>query len=363
MILAAACGGGGSAPSPSASPTYSPAAGGNWPPPTAKMLALRKQFPPPGRMVPVDGLRRLHLVSTGTGTPTVVMEAGSGDWGLTWCLVAPQVARTTEVVTYDRAGLGWSDPTGLEPTAGGVVRDLHEALIAADILPPYVLVGHSMGAVYMRLFAHVYPREVVGMVLVDPGDEHIPQAVGAKSATAIVASTAATATRLEQTAANAAVGNVAAGPVPIPSDPHWPASVAAQYDALYTADPWIWQTTALESLAAGRIWAEVRAAHITSVGDIPLVVIRSSTPMGLSGVPSLAAAENAAWRRLQAQQAKQSSQGHLIVAPHSGHMVQLDDPGLVVKAIDGVVAAARAQNVTPTPGGTGYPTPSGTATP
>jgi len=112
------------------------------------------------------------------------MEAGSGDWSLTWCLVAPVVAEGspntagTRVVTYDRAGLGWSDPMGRPPTAAGFVQDLHDGLAAASIRPSCVLVGHSMGGVYLRLFAHTYPGEVAGMALVDPGDERIPAAAG-----------------------------------------------------------------------------------------------------------------------------------------------------------------------------------------
>ena len=353
--LAPGCGGGG--PESGAPTTWSstatsasvlPSSVATWPAPSAGMLALRAKYPAPGELVRLPDGRLLHLTSIGAGAPTVVMEAGSGDWSLTWCLVAPAVAEGspvtagTRVVTYDRAGLGWSGPTGLPPTAAGFVQDLHDGLAAAGVRPPYVLVGHSMGGVYVRLFAHTYPDEVVGMVLVDPGDERIPEAVGAKSAAAITAGTA-TVTKLNgQKADEVAAGDSVSDQAQIPADPRWPPKTAAQYRALFAADPWVYQAIALEGASAAGIWDEVAAEHITSLGNIPLVVVRSSTSMGLSGVPALAARENRVWRRLQADQATQSSRGRLVVAPISDHYVQLADPSLVITLVERVVAEARA---------------------
>ena len=326
-----------------------PSAVATWPAPSAGMLALRAKYPAPGERVGLPDGRRLHLMSIASGSPTVVMEAGSGDWGLTWCLVAPAVAQGsvltpgTRVVTYDRAGLGWSDPTGLPPTAAGFVRDLHDGLAASGIGPPYVLVGHSMGGVYARLFAHTYPGEVAGMVLVDPGDERIPAAVGAQSAAAIAAG-AALAAKLNGRKADAvAAGDFVTDQSQIPADPRWPPKTAAQYRALLAADPWVFQAIALEGAAAPAIWKEVAAEDLAELGDVPLVVVRSSAPLGLSGVPALAAHENRVWRRLQADQATESSRGRLVVAPKSDHFVQLADPDLVTAVVERVVARARAQ--------------------
>jgi hypothetical protein len=147
-LAALAPGCGGSDPEPGAStPTSTaataasalPSAVATWPAPSAGMLALRAKYPAPGELVSLPDGRRLHLTSAGSGSPAVVMEAGSGDWSLTWCLVAPALAQGssvtpgTRIVTYDRAGLGWSDPTGLPPTAAGFVQDLHNGLSAAGI--------------------------------------------------------------------------------------------------------------------------------------------------------------------------------------------------------------------------------------
>ncbi|GEM_PF-735725 len=351
MVLLALCGAGPNAmASMRAATTSGPSAPDStpsWPAPTAGMLALRAANPAPGRLERLPDGRQLHMTVVGSGRPTVVMEAGAGDWSLTWCLVAPRVARGssrvagTRVVTYDRAGLGWSDPTGRPPTATGYVRDLHDGLKGAGIRPPYVLVGHSMGGVYARLYAHRYPLEVAGVVLVDPGDERLPVAVGAQSAAAIASGAAAMATLSAQKARQAATGAFVDDPSGLPTDPRWPAGTTAQYHALYAADPWVFQTIGLEAGAAVAIWREVAADRITSLGDIPLAVVRSSKRMGLSGVPALAAHEDRVWRRLQAAQARESSRGRLIIAPRSDHYVQLADPHLVTTEILRVVAKAR----------------------
>jgi pimeloyl-ACP methyl ester carboxylesterase len=125
----------------------------------------------PQRLVAIDGTRQLNIYCTGTGSPTVVLDAGGGSWSLAWAAVQPLVAARTRVCSYDRAGLGFSDPGPLPRTTAAIVADLHELLHRADERPPYVLVGHSMGSFDVRLFADQYPDELAGMVLVDPSSE------------------------------------------------------------------------------------------------------------------------------------------------------------------------------------------------
>ena len=110
---------------------------------------------------------RLYYECIGTGTPTVILEAGWGDVGETWYLVQPEVAKYTQACAYDRVGLGRSDPGPEPPTSLYAVRDLHALLEGAGIASPYILVGHSLVGMYMLLFADRYPDEVVGLILVD----------------------------------------------------------------------------------------------------------------------------------------------------------------------------------------------------
>jgi pimeloyl-ACP methyl ester carboxylesterase len=120
----------------------------------------------PGRLVDV-GPYRLHLVCTGSGSPTVILEPGAGGSAASMGLIAPAVARESRVCVYDRAGRGWSDPAASPPDGGQVARDLHDLLARARVPGPYVLAGHSFGGLYVRSFAADDPEEVAGLVLVD----------------------------------------------------------------------------------------------------------------------------------------------------------------------------------------------------
>lgn len=125
---------------------------------------------PPGSLIDIGG-RKLHLHCTGKGTPNVILEAGASAFAIDWALVQPEIARTNRVCSYDRAGSGWSDPAPGVRTPAAVVTDLHATLAATGLKPPYIMVGASMGGIYVRLYDLTYPGEVAGLVLVDPASE------------------------------------------------------------------------------------------------------------------------------------------------------------------------------------------------
>jgi pimeloyl-ACP methyl ester carboxylesterase len=127
-----------------------------------------KRFPPPGRLIPING-NRIHVLERGRG-PSVILESGIAGTSLSWTLVRDKVAAHASVFSYDRAGLGWSDAPDKPRTLTNVVDDLHRLLDAAALPQPYVLVGHSYGGLIVRQFANAYPGEVAGLVLVDPVD-------------------------------------------------------------------------------------------------------------------------------------------------------------------------------------------------
>jgi pimeloyl-ACP methyl ester carboxylesterase len=119
-----------------------------------------------GELVDV-GAYRLHLECTGTGGPTVILEAGGGASAASLGWIAPDVARHTTVCVYDRAGKGWSDAAQTAPDAAQIAIDLRTLLERADVAGPYVLAGHSFGGLYVMRYAAQYPDEVAGMVLID----------------------------------------------------------------------------------------------------------------------------------------------------------------------------------------------------
>jgi pimeloyl-ACP methyl ester carboxylesterase len=126
----------------------------------------KQRYPPPGEMVDVGGFR-LHLNVMGSGQPTVILDAGMVSFSSNWAWVQPEIAKVTRVVAYDRAGLGWSDPSPQPPDAAQNARELHAALQKLGISAPYVLAGHSYGGLTVRAFAALYRNEVAGLVLVD----------------------------------------------------------------------------------------------------------------------------------------------------------------------------------------------------
>jgi pimeloyl-ACP methyl ester carboxylesterase len=126
----------------------------------------RRLYVAPGQLIDVGG-HRLHLHCAGSGTPTVLLESGLGETEAYWGWISPAVASDTRVCVYDRAGRGWSDPVSVPQDGVAVATDLHVLLDRAQVPGPFVLVGHSSGAQYVRIFAGRYPEHVAGMVLLD----------------------------------------------------------------------------------------------------------------------------------------------------------------------------------------------------
>ncbi len=128
----------------------------------------RRAYTPPGQMVDIGG-RRIHMVVMGkdSGQPTVILEAGMASFSSNFYWVQSELSAATRVVSYDRPGLGWSDPAPQPQDAQQSARDLHAALQNAGIPGPYVVAGHSYGGLVVRAFTDLYPDEVVGMVLID----------------------------------------------------------------------------------------------------------------------------------------------------------------------------------------------------
>ncbi len=130
-------------------------------------LSWERTHYPPGRLISAAGTR-LYVRVKGTGLPVVVIESALGSPGAEWWHIQDELAKTTTVVTYDRAGYGWSRPGTRPRTAHQVVEELHTLLQNADLPGPYILVGHSQGGLYMQLFGRLHPDEVISAVFLDP---------------------------------------------------------------------------------------------------------------------------------------------------------------------------------------------------
>lgn len=305
----------------------------------------QRDFPPPGMMVDIGG-HRLHAQVQGSGSPTVVFDAGLGMTVLDWSLVAPEIAKRTQVVTYDRSGLGWSESGKVPRTARQAAVELHTLLTRlkdSGVEGPYVLVGHSLGGHHVRMFYHLYPEEVAGMVLVDASHEDQWDSLVERTEwterweqiqyTAYQGLACVGAFRL---AGERLGGEVAREHREALSGPNQEA-----FSALY-ATPKVFRTIAAEFAGVRDSSQEVRSTRV-SLGDRPLGVVTAGKMPDAALLPSGMSAEQyrATWIGLQKDLASLSTRGEHIVAKQSGHFVQLNEPDVVIRAIDRVVGLCR----------------------
>ncbi len=309
----------------------------------------RRRFPPPGRLLRVNK-GRMHIHVTGEGTPTVVFESGMGASCLSWMVVQPQVTKFTRAVSYDRAGHGWSDSPRGPRTAGQIAQELHTLLDASGMPGPYVLVGHSFGGYVNRAFAHMYPNDVVGMVLVDsvhplewknPTSEQLRMIeVGLRYAWIAawlarlgvvrfcLARLARGSPRLGWAAVSAfGVGTAAAVQRIAGEIRKLPARILPIVRAFWSQPK---NFMSLGQHVAALPVSAVEAAAVSSLRDLPLVVLSGDH-------------HEAVYSDWQRDLARLSSRGRHLVASDSGHWIHLDHPELVTQVIFEVVTAARSK--------------------
>jgi len=293
--------------------------------------------PAPGRLVDIGG-RRLHLRCSGSGSPTVVIEAGASAFAIDWTLVQPEAARARRVCAYDRAGSGWSDPRPDVETPARIVADLHALLAAAGERPPYVLVGHSAGGLYVRLYQLDYPNEVAGLVLVDPSTEDRLFTLFQGRAVAISSLTA------EQLATTLPASGNVPGPTRspqtgapfdrLPSD-LYRRRVELDRRLIASFPPTVPAAVVRESAEGQRAGLarllESRGRPDNPMGRVPVVVLTR----GLEQTPGIA--EN------HAALAAVSGNSRHTVVPGTLHEIHLSAPPSVVQAIGDVCDAAQTK--------------------
>jgi pimeloyl-ACP methyl ester carboxylesterase len=287
-------------------------------------------YPPPGEMVDVGGYS-LHINCVGQGSPTVVLDAGLGDFSAQWVRVQREVSGTTRVCAYDRAGMGWSE-MGPEPRdAKQITGELHTLLSKAGIEGPYVLVGHSFGGLYMQTYAARYPNEVAGVALVDSSTEpdQFSQRPEARESYEPQKQKFAVVPQLAQLGVSllARLGVVRLLFKLDPASPELPPQQRAQIDALTPSTRQV-STTALEFLAPTQTR---RLGSLGRLGNKPLAVVTAG-----KSEPS--------WLELQDKLTTLSSNSiHRVVkgATHTSLEYDRSDAQATSAAIDEVVAAVR----------------------
>src|ERR671916_272011 len=291
----------------------------------ATKIDAYRWYPPPSEMVEVGG-SSMHLHCTGEEgrAPTVIMDSGLGGTVLDWQLVQPELAKSMRVCTYDRAGMGWSDPGPQPRTSQHIVKELHTLLGNAGVTGPYVLVGHSFGGTNVQVYASQYPDEVAGMVLVDSAleDEKAITLTESLQPSPVLLKILATigVTRLPYTLGAETPGLTS------PELEDEQAAISSHRKHIFAiAD----ETSSLEES-----FAENRA-HPMALGDRPLVVLTAgSVQTEGTGLSSEQANQlDKLHSESQASLTRRSENAKQIITENSGHYIQVDQPALVIDAV------------------------------
>lgn len=285
-----------------------------------------RKFPAPGELVDVGGYE-LHINCIGTGSPTIILDAMGGSSSASWGLVQPEIAQSTRVCAYDRAGAGWSERGATPRDMNQHVRELHALLAGARVDGPYVFVGHSYGGRIARVYAKAYPREIAGMVLIDPGtlddDPRFPPE------------------RHEELAAEKRAITIARWLAPLgvvrlakPRTEYYdlPAQQAAASDSFGVTTKYF-QAIADQYRAMPQTLAQER--EVTSLDSIPLIVVSPTVPDDET---------RRVWTEINGELAALSIDGvHRVVqgATHEGLVWKREDAQVTIESIRQVLDAAR----------------------
>ena len=293
----------------------------------------KRTYPPPGQLVDVGGYS-LHLYCLGEnsgGRPTVILETGLGGLyttSLAWARLQPEIAKTTRVCAYDRAGLGWSDPSPLPRDAQHIAAELHTLLHNSHTPGPYVLVGWSFGGLYMRAFADQYRSETAGLVLIDSSS---PEQCTRSPAWQAQCDSNARTTSMASIAARLGIMRLVGLFLPASGLPG-PQSGAllASYSA--TKD---WDAQKAEFLASSATNAQVLSAR--PFGDLPLLVLTATDHGAQPDLELQWQAWQSGYTALSTNSVQRVVQG----ATHESLVVSPAGSRVTIEAILQVIEAAR----------------------
>jgi pimeloyl-ACP methyl ester carboxylesterase len=275
-----------------------------------------ERYPPPGRLVDVNS-HFMHIHCIGEGSPTVILELGIGSASFAWYDIHRQISQITRTCAYDRAGLGYSEPSDQAKRATDVAATLHELLIRAGIDDELVLVGWSAGGIYVREFYQQFPKQVVGMVLVDSSHEQqarrLPKESGGGADPALNI-----AKHLAPFGLIRLSGLLEKRVAASPASDEAKAYLRVTYQFSHVLD-----TVASESDAFNHDIDDDEPP--ATLGSLPLIVLAAGRTDQAVTLP------------LQRELAALSTNGRLVVARDSGHSIQVDQPQLIIDSVRDLV--------------------------
>jgi len=299
------------------------------------------QYPAPGKLVKV-GDHSLHLNCTGEGPATIVFESGGGSWSHDWHNLQAEVEKIAQVCSYDRAGFGWSEKAESPRDFNNMVADLNQLLINGEVEGPYIFVGASLGGALVQLYAQKYPENVAGMLLLDARgkaqmrmlDLHpglLPPPSVMKVAN-VVSSMGLVSPILSMVGVEAILK---------PAHPNFGGYDQSIKDVYLDATGLANNIDAMLQEALIDDLSEQQTYAIETLGNIPLIVVSHGKENRFDGLEMGDAKRDeieAFWQALQMEMVFLSTRGELVIAEDSGHLIQFDQPKLVIDSIKKLIS-------------------------
>jgi len=251
------------------------------------------------------GTHSLHYVRLGSGSPTLVLDAGYGETYRDWLPLLEEIAQTMSVIAYDRAGYGESEAGPLPRDCKREAEELHLLLFSLKAEGPLILLGHSLGAMNMQVFANQHPEKVGGIILIDPPPVDWLNGMGFPRLYQMAESETE---EMNQKAGAVLAGNDAGDRQEL----HFLEAMASEHEQMLHG-------------------SAVEVAEIASFGDLPLYVIASEKPNERFGED--ATAYQRFWNRQCKDLAYKSIHGEYLLAEGCSHSVHLDAPDIIADAV------------------------------
>jgi len=313
----------------------------------------------PAELIAVDGRRRLNMFCIGEGEPAIVFISGAWQNTMTWRRVQGRVSKMSRAYSYDRAGLGFSDPATRESNAENASDDLRKLLEAAKLKTPVVLVGHSVGGLYAMLYAAKYRDRVAGIVLVDPSDPEVNNNLALSGLPAKYREEARRQTETNHEMLRHCVTLARQGTLtPANTDPYCLMSetdpilkkeLDRQHVRLQTKEAILSEMSSQEAPVEGEYSLNGlqfrQAIGNGNLGQMPLILLRRARGLKHPALPQEIFDRNqSVFLAGHERMAALSSIGEVREISNAGHNIQLDQPEAVVAAIEDVIAAVRLES-------------------
>jgi len=296
-------------------------------------LVAESKFPPEGEFAEVRD-HKIHYIKNGTRSPTVVFDAGLGEGLFSWSKVQNKISKYTGTISYDRSGIMWSERGANPKNSNEITADLHELLIKVKAQKPYIIVAHSLSGLTLRKYISKYNKDILGVIFVDVSH---PDQINRfpKEATSLLDKTPSW---LINFANNIGIIRLLFNPTYPNTEVNDPINIKVRALRSKSISAAVEESQSFKSITT-------EAAKITTFGNTPLVIITGASPKRFKYLKNeiLEKQFNDIWSELQKDLLKLSSNSKQILAKKSGHIVQMEQPEIIIDLINQMILKYKVQ--------------------